>query len=397
MNRGGLAADASRRRGRYLPPMRRGVALDWTIALLGTGLTEWVVLVSPDVGNPVAGPRWLTASWPLLLDLPLAWRRRMPLASFLLVLAAIDAQALTTGNSAEGLEVLFPLGVGTYSVAAHGSRRQSLAGLIALIAGYAIFIGEDRNVQSGESGQLWSAAFFGVAALALWLVGVWVRSRRDARELSERAAALERETASALADERARMARELHDIVSHNLSVVVLQAAGARASGASASTLEKIERSGREALVEMRRLLGVLRDDGDREAELAPQPGIAQLQLLAETVRAAGLAVELQVEGDYDNLPSALELSVYRIVQEALTNTLKHAGTARAQVRVRRNDGALTLDVVDDGAAPSNPSRAGHGLVGMQERVALFGGELHVGPRQEGGWAVHARLPVTSP
>jgi len=287
--------------------------------------------------------------------------------------------------------------MGTYSVAAHGSRRQSLAGLIALIAGYAVFIGEDRNVQSGESGQLWSAAFFGVAALALWLAGVWVRSRRDARKLSERAASLERETASALADERARMARELHDIVSHNLSVVVLQAAGARASGASVSTLEKIERSGREALVEMRRLLGVLREDGDREAELAPQPGIAQLQSLAETVRAAGLAVELQVEGDYDDLPSALELSVYRIVQEALTNTLKHAGTARAQVRVRRNDGALTLDVVDDGAAPSNPSRAGHGLEGMQERVALFGGELRAGPRQEGGWAVHARLPVTSP
>jgi signal transduction histidine kinase len=377
--------------------MRRDRALDWTIVLLGTALTEWVVLTSADVGNPVAGRRWLTVLWPLLLDLPLAWRRRAPLVSFLVVLAAIDLQALATGNSAEGLEVLFPLAVGTYSVAAYGSRRQALAGLVALIAGYAVFIGEDRNVQSGESGQLWSAAFFGVAAIAVWFAGVWVQSRRVGRELVGRAAALEREAASALADERARMARELHDIVSHNLSVVVLQAAGARASGASASTLEKIERSGREALVEMRRLLGVLREDGDSHPELAPQPGIAQLEILAETVRAAGLAVELKIDGDYHALPSALELSVYRIVQEALTNTLKHAGPARAQVLVRCDNGTLTVDVVDDGAVPSPSGPAGHGLEGMHERVALFGGALHAGPRQDGGWAVHARLPIAAP
>ena len=377
--------------------MRRALALDWSIALLGATLTEWVVVISPDVGNPVAGPRWLIVSWPLLLDLPLAWRRRAPLVSFLLVLAGIDLQALWTANSAEGLEVLFPLAVGTYSVAAYGSRRQGLAGLVALIAGYAIFAAEDHNVRSGDSGQLWSAAFFGVAALAIWFAGVWVRSRREAGELAGRAAELERETASALADERARMARELHDIVSHNLSVVILQAAGARASGANPSTLEKIERSGREALVEMRRLLGVLREDSGDHAELAPQPGIAQLELLAETVRAAGLTVELDIDGAYDALPSALELSVYRIVQEALTNTLKHAGTARAQVRVRCHDDAVTVDVVDDGAASSPPGRAGHGLVGMHERVALFGGSLQAGPRPKGGWAVHARLPVAAP
>ena len=368
--------------------MRRGLALDWSIALLGAGLTEWVVLVSPDVGNPVAGPRWLTVSWPLLLDLPLAWRRRAPLTSFLLVLAGVDLQALWTGNSAEGLEVLFALGVGTYSVAAYSSRRNALAGLVALLAGYAIFAGEDRNVQSGDSGQLWSAAFFGVAAIAIWFAGVWIHSRREARELGERAT-------EAVADERARMARELHDIVSHNLSVVVLQAAGARASGASPATLEKIERSGREALVEMRRLLGVLRHEGDDLAALAPQPGIAQLEVLAETIRAAGLDVQLEVDADCAGLAPALELSVYRIVQEALTNSLKHAGAARASVRVRRAGGALTVDVVDDGDAPEAQAPPGHGLVGMRERVALFGGSLLTGPRAEGGWAVHATLPVT--
>ncbi len=374
--------------------MRRALALDWSIALLGTALTLWAVLVSPDIGNPVAGPRWLTVSWPLLLDLPLAWRRRAPFTAFLLVLAGVDLQALWTGNSAEGLEVLFSLGVGTYSVAAYGSRRHALAGLVALLAGYAIFTAEDHNVQSGDSGQLWAAAFFVVSAIAIWFAGVWVHTRREARELAGRAAAVERETAAALADERARMARELHDIVSHNLSVVVLQAAGARASGASTSTLEKIERSGREALVEMRRLLGVLRDQDDDHSEFVPQPGIPELGLLAETVRAAGLDVHLDVDGDCDGLPSGLELSVYRIVQEALTNTLKHAGAAQARVRVRREGDSLTIDVIDDGAAPTIAARAGHGLLGMRERVALFGGSLDTGPGAEGGWAVRATLPV---
>jgi signal transduction histidine kinase len=377
--------------------MRRDLALDWTLALVGTALTEWVVLVSPDIGNPVAGRPWLTPFWPLLLDLPLAWRRRAPLVSFLLVVIAIDAQALATANSAEGLEVLFPLAVATYSLAAYGSRQEALAGFVALLAGYAIFAGEDRNVRSGDSGQLWSAAFFGVAAVAIWFAGVWVHSRRGARELAGRAAALERDSARAIADERARMARELHDIVSHNLSVVVLQASGARASGASASTLEKIERSGREALVEMRRLLGVLREDGDDPTELAPQPGIAQLESLAETVRAAGVAVALHVDDECDTLPPALELSVYRIVQEALTNTLKHAGSVQAEVRIRRSGGSLTVDVVDEGAPSAEPDRVGHGLVGMHERTALFGGELRAGPRPEGGWAVHARLPISAP
>jgi signal transduction histidine kinase len=380
-----------------VPVMRRDLALDWLLALFGAALTEWAVLVSADIGNPVAGRRWLAALWPLLLDLPLAWRRRAPLVAFLLILVGIDAQALATSNSAEGLEVLFPLAVGTYSVAAYGSRRQALGGLVALIAGYAIFAGEDRNIRSGDSGQLWSGAFFAVAAVAIWFAGVWVRSRRDARDLAGRAATLERETATALADERARMARELHDIVSHNLSVVVLQAAGARASGANASTLEKIERSGREALVEMRRLLGVLRQDGDGTTKLAPQPGIEQLETLAETIRAAGVAVELEIDGHRDRLPSALELSVYRIVQEALTNTLKHAGNARAHVAVRCSDGALTIAVVDDGPAQAPTGHVGHGLAGMHERVALFGGSLSAGPRPEGGWAVHARLPIAAP
>jgi signal transduction histidine kinase len=373
--------------------LRRSLALDWGIALAGTALTEWIVWTGKGIGTAVAGPRWLTAGWPLLLDLPLAWRRRAPLFAWCLVLAGVNLQALWTGNSAEGLEVILPIAVGIYSVAAYSGRRGAFAGLALLAVGYTVFSLEDRGVKRSDSGSMWSAAFFGVAAVAIWFAGVWIRSRRDATVLAERAADLEHEAHVAVTEERARMARELHDIVSHNLSVVVLQAAGARAAGASAGTLEKIERSGREALVEMRRLLGVLREDST-DTSLTPQPGIADIHVLAASVRAAGVPVELEVDGDYGTLPPAVELSAYRIVQEALTNVLKHAKRAHAEVRVRRDGDVLTVEVLDDGAGTSAAGTGGHGLVGMRERVALFGGELHAGPRSEGGFAVHATLPV---
>jgi signal transduction histidine kinase len=143
----------------------------------------------------------------------------------------------------------------------------------------------------------------------------------------------------------------------------------------------------------MRRLLGVLREDST-DASLTPQPGIADIHVLAASVRAAGVPVELEVDGDYGTLPPAVELSAYRIVQEALTNVLKHAKRAHAEVRVCRDGDVLTVEVLDDGAGTSAAGTGGHGLVGMRERVALFGGELHAGPRSEGGFAVHATLPV---
>ena len=200
----------------------------------------------------------------------------------------------------------------------------------------------------------------------------------------------------AAAAERARIARELHDIVAHHLSVVVLQAAGARASGKAAeAALEKIEHSGRQALAETRRLLGVLRDT-DEETGLAPQPGISGLDALAGTVRAAGLPVNLVIDGDHTALPAAVDVSVYRIVQEALTNILKHAGGACADVTIGCADEAVTIEITDDGTGePGNRAPAGgHGLAGMRGRAAIFGGELHAGPRPGGGFAVRARLPL---
>jgi signal transduction histidine kinase len=229
---------------------------------------------------------------------------------------------------------------------------------------------------------------------------VFVRSRREAVAQAARTAAAERQAERAVADERARMARELHDIVSHNLSVVVLQAAGAQAAGGTDTgpTLQKIERSGRQALVEMRRLLGVLRQPDEPAAgpELSPQPGLAELAALAEGVRAAGLPVVLVIDGDPDGLPAAVDISAYRIVQEALTNVLKHAGRASAQVSVRCGADEVFIEVTDDGAGPqpAGPAGGGHGLAGMRERVALFGGELAAGPEPGGGFAVRARLPL---
>ncbi|HET7043804.1 MAG TPA: histidine kinase [Gaiellaceae bacterium] len=371
---------------------RRPSPSDWAIALTGTAITELVVWTGM-AGTHVAGPRWFTASLPLLLDLPLAWRRLAPLLAWLLVVSGFVLHSLATRQSAEGLEMLYAIFVGAYSVAAHARRPAAVAGLAAFVAGYTVYAFEDPGVGPSSVGSEWAAAFFGLCAVALWFAGFWMHSRREAGAIAVRAAAIEQEAVAAVAEERARMARELHDIVSHNLSVVVLQAAGARAAGAGPATLEKIERSGREALVEMRRLLCVLREDGDA-AGLAPQPGIAQLEALAAGMREAGLPVELRLVGT-GALPPALELCVYRIVQEALTNALKHAGPARATVAVARAADVLTVEVSDDGAgAAADGPPGGHGLVGMHERVARFGGELRAGPRVEGGYAVTATLPV---
>ncbi len=378
-----------------LPARRRGFALDLAIVLVVAAVTEWNAWAF----ETLPGPKWLSTPLPLLLALPLLWRRTSALLVVTLVIAGVVLQAVATGNSAEGIEIVVALGVAAYSVGAYSERRQALVGLAVLAVGYGIYALEDRNVQSGRTGELWAAAFFGVGVLAAWLIGSFVRHSRERALLEAAAAARERAAQDAVAEERSRLARELHDIVSHNLSVVVLQAGGARAQGnrAPAGTLEKIERSSREALVEMRRLLGVLREQPD-EASLAPQPGIRHLEELATTMRAAGLPVELSIDGDHHDLPPALDLSAYRIVQEALTNTLKHAGAAHARVWIRRSADTLTIEVVDDGAgAPRlDHSGTGHGLVGMRERVALFGGELEAAPRPEGGFAVCARLPLAN-
>jgi signal transduction histidine kinase len=270
-------------KARFRPTaVRLAVVIDAAIVVAVTVITEWNVWAF----GTVAGPNWLTAALPLLLALPLVWRRQRPVLAATLVVAGIVAQAVASGNSAEGLELIIAGGVAAYSVAAYSERRPALVGLAVFAVGYTIYALEDRNIRSGRTGELWAGAFFAVALLAAWLIGVFARSGRERAALQALAAARERAAHDAVAEERSRLARELHDIVSHNLSVVVLQAGGARAQGDNApdGTLEKIERSSREALVEMRRLLGVLRESDDGAA-LAPQPGIAQLEALAASMQ----------------------------------------------------------------------------------------------------------------
>jgi len=378
----------------------RALALDLGLAVIGVALTAAAVQSVSVIGTAFAGPTWLKVIWPLLIGAPLALRRRAPLLAWTIIWAGIALQALITGNSPEGLELMFVLGVGSYSVAAYSAWRRALAGLAVSAAGATVYSLANHDIMSGNTGNLWSAAFFATAILAAWLIGVFVRGRREAAAQAAATAAAEQKAERAVADERARLARELHDVVSHNLSVVVLQAAGAQAAGRSdVATLEKIERSGRQALVEMRRLLGVLRQPGDQPEPpgLSPQPGIADLAALAEGVRAAGLPVELSVTGDPALLPTVVDISAYRIVQEALTNVLKHAGKASAQATVRCGAGEVVIKVTDDGTGPpvAGPPDGGHGLAGMRERVALFGGELAAGPQPGGGFAVRARLPIS--
>jgi signal transduction histidine kinase len=404
--------------GRRLPVPEAGAALDAGLAIAGVGLTALAAWGPPRlIGTSIAGPQWLLVLLAVALGAPLVLRRRAPLLMWTVPWAALYLQATVTHKPPAGLELMLVLFVGSYSLAAYSSLRRAVAGL-AVTAPCAVAYVANSNGNLGSNilfiphgtialGQSHNDSIFFVGEiLACWLLGVFVRARREAASLAERNAALQRQAERAVAAEQARIARELHDIVAHHLTVVVLQAPRARASGRpAAASLEKIEHSGRQALTEMRRLLSVLREPGDGTG-LAPQPGVGDLAALAESVRGAGLPVRLAIDGDYRKLPAAVDVSAYRIVQEALTNVLKHAGPARAEVTVCCLGGALTIEVTDDGAGaaaassqPAGPqpwgSRAwGQGLVGMRERAAMFGGELLAGPCPGGGFAVHARLPL---
>jgi signal transduction histidine kinase len=417
MNRDRRADDARAGRRRYVQCVRwmkwvagadQGMVIDVGLAITAVGLTALAAWGPRGlIGTVIVGPSWLLAMLPLLIGAPLAFRRRAPLLMWTVQWSGVALQAVVTGHSPAGLELMFALFAGGYALAVYGDLRRGMAGLAIMAVGAAIYIMNSRAMGGGNllfiahgtgvSGQSRATGLVFVCEILICcLVGVFVHARREASALAERNAALQHQAEQALAAERARIARELHDIVAHHLSVVVLQAAGAQASAKPApDTLAKIERSGREALTEMRRLLGVLRDPAEGEG-IAPQPGVAELAALAEGVRAAGLPVRLAVEGDHVALPTAVNVSAYRIVQEALTNVLKHAGPASADVTVGCVDGAVVIEITDDGAgaAAADPSAGGHGLIGMRERAAMFGGDLLAGPQPGGGFAVRARLPL---
>jgi len=379
-----------------------GVIADAGMGIAATGLIAIAAWDSPRLigSEAIVGPSWLLALLPLLMGASLMLRRRAPLLMWLAIWAGIALLCLLTYNSLRGLAFTFVLFAAAYSLGAHASFRRAVTGLI-LVAPLVVLISHKGELSllftRGEQGGQAAVALSFLQLLAFWLAGVLVHARRQAAALTEQSAALQHQAEQAAAAERARIARELHDIVAHHLSVIVLQAAGARASGKPAGApLEKIENSARQALAETRRLLGVLRDP-DEETGFAPQPGIGDLDELAASVRAAGVPVNLVIDCDRAALPAAMDVSVYRIVQEALTNVLKHAGPARADVAIGCAADTITIEVTDNGTGEpgSQEPAGGHGLAGMRERAAIFGGELAAGPRPGGGFAVRARLPLS--
>ncbi len=372
---------------------------DWLLAVGLAGSAQYEIWVNSLAKNGVPEPRAAHAAFLLLITLPLAWRRRAPLA----VLCVAGAAALLEGALLANFPSFQPfvaLIVAVYSVAAHSDRRRAIigAGLAAVI----LVPGTLLKALTGER-SVDLGAF--VVFAAAWIVGRALRRwRLEAGELGRRADRLEREREQrarvAVAEERTRIARELHDIVAHAVSIVVIQAQGAQRALEGEQkpvreALDSIEWTGRQALVEMRRLLGVLRR-GDEELALAPQPSLRHLPALVEHVREAGLPVELRVDGDPAPLPPGVDVSAYRIVQEALTNTLKHAGPAHARVVVRYAVDQLELDISDDGQRRGRKGRHGHGLVGIGERVAVVGGSFESGRQASGGFRVRARLPLGS-
>jgi signal transduction histidine kinase len=339
----------------------------------------------------------------LLHTLPLAARRRFPGT----VVGISVASGLAIGALFLPPEFLGPaILVAVYSVAAYGSRWVALAGLAAAELGLAAV-----QLIQGRFGEPAAWVQFALIIGAAWLLGYFVGDRHVyAARLEERTAELEqaREELArrAVAEERLRLARELHDVVAHSMSVIAVQSGvGAHVAESRpeevGKALSAIEATSRATLEELRRLLGVLRQDNESQASLSPVPGLADLDSLLGEVAKAGLAVRLRVEGTPSPLPAGVDLSAYRIVQEALTNVVKHAGPARAQVVVGYRDQDVTVEVTDDGrgaAALAGDGRGGtgHGLVGMRERVAAFGGDLETGPRPGGGFRVAARLPLAA-
>jgi signal transduction histidine kinase len=372
-----------------LPVFARRHGLD---ALIVFGALESAL----EVARSTPAPRWFAAPASALLVLSLLLRRRWPFGApaALWVMAAalscLDGRVVTDTASiyVAGLAAAFMLGQ-----VADGARRR--LGLGVVLAAAAIVVANDPGHGPGEF--LFVPGLFVTA----WLAGFALRERAAQVVAAEsRARDAEREREHAVFEERVRIARELHDVVAHHVSMMGVQAGAARLvidadADKAKQALAAIERSSREAVAELHRLLGFLRQAGDSDT-LGPQPGLGELDRLAASLSDSALAVEVSVEGEQRSLPPTVDVSAYRIVQEALTNTLKHSVASRAEVHLRYWPDELEVEVVDDGRPTAAPSTAssGLGLIGMRERATLHGGQLSAGPAAGGGFAVKARLPA---
>jgi signal transduction histidine kinase len=415
-----LAADAPRSAPRYRQETMttrsrvRAVLLDPRLqdGVLAVLLTVLAVLdvtavslsssprfaVAEDVGP---GPVVVAAA--LLVALPVALRRRFPLGALAFALSVIVGQAAADAGLSEQATFALPGLILIYSVATYGSGLHAWIGLVLAVGGLSVAtsIESERGYQHGPGDY----AFGALSVVAVWLFGYALRGRaRRIAGLEDETARLAREreerARAAVTAERARIARDLHDVVAHNVSVMVVQAAAAEEMLSldperARAPLLAIQETGTQALTEMRRLLGIMRA-ADEQRTLGREPGLASLEALAVEFRDAGLPVELTVEGDRRQLPSGVDLAAYRVVEEALTNALKHARGSQTRVAVRHIDGAIELEVTDDGPGPADGDGGGHGLIGMRERAALYGGTVEAGGRDGGGFVVRARLPLAA-
>jgi signal transduction histidine kinase len=371
---------------RARPLLRRHAVDALLLALAALAVIEALL-------NGSQRPRAATVPLALLWTLPLLFRRRFPLGAATAVFVVLAAEAVAVGDVVTDAHMTGFTILAAFAVAgAHTDVRFALIGALVGYASLAVILVDDRPYLAS------TLSILGVSAVTWGIARAFVERSRHADRLEEHAADLERAHAHAVARERATIARELHDVIAHSVSVMTVQAGAARLLldedlPRARQSLVAVEETGRQALAEMRRLLGILRGD-EHETRLAPQPGIADLDALLDQVRAAGLPVEVVIEGEPKALPPGIDLAAYRVVQEALTNALKHAGAARAQVSIGYGPTALELAVTNNGTARADSRHGGHGLIGMRERVSLYGGEFKAGPRRGGGYAVRASLPL---
>jgi len=388
------------------PPVQHGRPLWWMgatalAALLLVAIASVLELAFNDSdvdGGPPSGPLWALSIPVVLMPLVLMARRQFPFGAPAAVFVIAAVTSFVNGD-------LVTFTFGTFLTVATAAflfgmlrdRRQALAGLALALAAAAIVVLNDPKQGPGDFAGI--SLLFGV----VWLAGLGLGYKlAQAEEAHERVTRLEREreerALTAVAEERARIARELHDVVGHSVSVMTVQASAVRRllredQEKEREALEVVEQTGRQALAEMRRLVGVLRRPEEAPA-LAPQPSLEFLEKLVAHVREAGLPVDLRVEGKPAQLAPGVDLTAYRLIQEGLTNALKHAGASHAEVIVRYGDDDVELLVADDGRGAGDGDGGGHGLVGMRERVTVYGGELDAGPRADGGFELRARLPT---
>jgi signal transduction histidine kinase len=374
----------------------------WFDVLIVAGIGIGIAIVVHDHGTFDGPYRSLWLDVPLMVAIlaPLFARRRFPFGAPVAVVIAVIVTTLVDDRLVPNNFIVFLAGcAAVFLMALLRDWRQAVAGLAIVFGAEGFVARTDPN--GGVGDFVFSNLVFGV----VWIVGFSLgRKFEEADEAKERAARAEREreqqARAAVAEERARIARELHDVVGHSVSVMTVQASGVRRLLRPDQERERealliVERTGREALAEMRRMVGVLRRPEEAPA-LAPQPSLDHLSRLVDQAREAGLPVELRIEGEASQLPAGVDLTAYRLVQEGLTNVVKHAQATRAEVLVNYGDGYLEVTVRDDGKGVGNGDGGGHGLVGMRERVSVYGGELDAGPQTGGGYRLRAKLPLTS-